>query len=295
MLSQYTSKYIKLLSSEVKLYEWAKNNNPVGYDLPKLIGDYIKEQRFVKFCSSESLKDTFNDSTVSSANNFCYELLDTEYWNYRNIIYNWINSLSEDDRDKAFIFLAKTVNRFALSKDTLPNDLSGYRFGRGTASFISDFNSLPLKEAFLKTTSVSVNSIEKSSWSSFANFDNNRSFYSDHNRQFRDYSDKESFIKWYLAPSQSGDVSIQKTPYSYTQVGNTELKDNGDSGVRLAENIIYFENGYAKVSTENFEEFRDNIEPLEKYALDIQEISNYSLIDINIDIMDCNYLRARGL
>ena len=230
MLSQYTSKYIKLLSSEVKLYEWAKNNNPVGYDLPKLIGDYIKEQRFVKFCSSESLKDTFNDSTVSSANNFCYELLDTEYWNYRNIIYDWINSLSEDDRDKAFIFLAKTVNRFALSKDTLPNGLSGYRFGRGTASFISDFNSLPLKEAFLKTTSVSVNSIEKSSWSSFANFDNNHSFYADHNSSFRRESGKEKFLKWFLAPT---DVSIQVTPNSYTQIGNPELVDNGDSGVSL--------------------------------------------------------------
>jgi hypothetical protein len=283
MLSQYTSKYIKLLSSEVKLYEWAKNNNPVGYDLPKLIGDYIKEQRFVKFCSSESLKDTFNDSTVSSANNFCYELLDTEYWNYRNIIYDWINSLSEDDRDKAFIFLAKTVNRFALSKDTLPNGLSGYRFGRGTASFISDFNSLPLKEAFLKTTSVSVNSIEKSSWSSFANFDNNHSFYADHNSSFRRESGKEKFLKWFLAPT---DVSIQVTPNSYTQIGNPELVDNGDSGVSLKSEVIYFEDGYAKVDTSiNAEEFTSEIPKLEKYALEIQEISKYSIIDMNIDIM----------
>ena len=279
MLSKYTSKYIQLLSEEVKLYEWAKNSFPAEYDIEKLIEEHVNSNR-VKFCSAKGLKFEFERG---SSTLFSGELLNTFAWAYANTTFDWIDSLSDDDKEKAYLFLAKTVNRFVLSKQNIDYRLN--EDGLNESSTFSDFDSLPLKESFLKTSSVYIDDIDKSAWSSFASFDNNKSFYADHNKSFRNAANKEEYIKWYLAPADNGEVSIQKTPYSYTQVANPELKDTGDSGISLAENVIYFEDGYAKVSTENFETFRDNIEPLEKYALEIQEISNYSIVNINIDVM----------
>ena len=65
MLSQYTSKFIQLLSSEVKLYEWGKDNSPIGYNLTELLEDYISTNR-VSLCASKALKRSFEEAGYSS-------------------------------------------------------------------------------------------------------------------------------------------------------------------------------------------------------------------------------------
>ena len=79
------------------------------------------------------------------------------------------------------------------------------------------------------------------------------------------------------------------TPYSYTQCANPKLTDLDESGrgsnVNVFEDVIYFSDGEAKKANVQSDKYFDNIEPLEAYALDIQNNSIYKIEDINIDIM----------
>ena len=283
MLSKYTSKFIELLKEEVKLYEWAKENNPPNYDLSTILETYISTTKSsIWLTASEALKESYN-YVYSTSEIFSNTLLEAETFNKRNVIFQWLKDLdSDEERDKAFVFLAKTVNRFVLEKgETSFNALNGHQFNSANG-FVSDFKSLPFKEVFLTTTDLSVSDIDKDSWKGFANFDNNYSFYSDHHDDFSDAENKDDFIRWFLLPE---DISIQKTPYSYTQAANPKLEEPSDLDFLISDRVIYFKNGEPLESAEPLDEFVAEIEPLELYALEIQSLSKYSVLDINIDVL----------
>ena len=286
MLSQYTVKFIQLLKDEASLYEWGKSQTKVfSFDLEGEIKNRI-EERNVAYASSKLLFHvlTHTDYAGRQESSFGDALINSRYWNYTYEIYDWLNGLATDEEKKrACLFLAKTINRIQFSLDKFPNSLNMYNTFSSIDGFVSDFESLPLKEVFLKTDDIDVDSIEHSTWSGFANFDNNHSFYAEHNNNFSSYDEKEQYIKWMLLPK---DIAVQKTPYSYTQVGVPNLEDDGDLSFPLKGNLIYFKDGYVeKVTTESSEDFAKQIIPLEEYALKIQEVSKYSVVDMNINVM----------
>lgn len=286
MLSQYTSKFIQLLSKEIQLYKWAKLNYPEGYDLESLLKDAINSDEYLHLCSAKNLMFSFENEPYSS--DFGEAMINSSYYNYNNLFFEWVKSFSKrEDQEKACLFLAKTVNRFVLLKENSRiNEVNkNYQFNDFAVGFVSDYDSLPLKETFLKTTSANSFKIQKNDIRSFASFDENASFYSKHTRDWATAINKEEFLKWFIMPKENGEVSIQVTPYSYTQVGNPEIEEGSVSGVELTQNLIYFKYGEPIATADDAEAFRNEIEPLEKYALEIQSISKYSIIDMKIDAM----------
>ena len=280
MLSDYTIKYIDLLQEEIELYEWAATNMPSDFDLVKTIEDYIKEHN-VELCSAAGLKKAAD--TLASETDVGEVLVNSYSFNWSSQIKEWIHAT---DVDKACLFLAKTVNRLILSEDEPPDGINYPEF-LNESSVEQDFNSLPLQEIFLRTSSSRHPSIENTSLYSFMSFDLNASYFSTANNEWGDTIDKDKFLRWFLLAKGYGDVSIQWTQHSYTQVGNAELEYDTSltSNVDITKDVIYFYDGNAKKSAMDGEVFKKNIEPLEKYALEIASISKYSVLDIDIETM----------
>ena len=283
MLSPYISKFIQLLKEEVELYEWAKANYPQGYDLENILLEEVDNISRPRLCSAENLFYMVENEVGEY--DFGRAFLDKAYWNYNSVIYRWIGSFTDkDDQVKACSYLAKTVNRMILAEHEPVKINQEYTFEHLTG-FEEDFKSLPLKEVFLKTKTGDVRSIEKGQITSFANFDENFSFYSQNNHNWPETTDKEELLKWFFYPAQFGDISLQITPYSYTQVGNGDLTATQADGLELANNLIYFQDGTAKSAGGDVEKFKKNIEPLEIYARNVQSVSKYSILDIDINVM----------
>ena len=221
-------------------------------------------------------------------------------------LYDWASTLNDEDRKKACLYLAKLQNKKRLQKrNGLTN--GGEIFNKSFwftyyKTELTDFDSLPMQEVFIQASSARDKEINGSSLYNFMDFTQNHSIYSsiynDYDYRFRD-EDNSELMKWILLPNDSGDVSIQLTPYSYTQCANPKLTDLDENGVganvNVFEDVIYFRDGEAKKANVQAEEYFNNIEPLEAYALDIQNNSSYKIEDINIDIMlDRSYSAAQN-
>lgn len=285
MLSQYTLKYIELLKEEAELYKWAKSKFPTDLDITKIIEEQLElnSGKTPQLCSGKALFDVVK--TRSGQVNFGYFMFENGYFNKINLIYDWVvNMPTEEEQEKACIYLAKTVNRNQLSRSQTPKEVF-YKYQFETInSFDTDIESLPLKEVFLKVTRLSDNEIHKNSAYSFLSFTENKSVYSLY-RKWRNEQDTFDYLKWILLPKNMGDISIQITPNSYTQVANPYLEETSMSGVSFTDNVVYFKEGVAYSTGEDFETRLNEVETLEKYALDIQANSKYSVIDISINTM----------
>jgi len=280
MLSEYTIKYIDLLKEEIELYNWAKNNAPTEFNLDDvLVAGFERRGIDGGLCSAVLLKKFTEED---NSNSFGESLVSDHYSNYSRQILDWCKNT---DVDKACVYLAKKINYLALQNKEIREVNEKYYFKYTT--FENDFNSLPLQEIFLKTTEESVDDIEFTTVHGFANFDENESFYAKHGADWSNKTEKENFLRWFLLAGGYGDVSIQVTNNSYTQIGNPELSlDNlSTQNVDINNDVIYFLNGEVKKSSHDGEAFKKNIEPLENYALEIQDVSKYSILNISIEIM----------
>jgi len=282
MLSKFTIKYVDLLTKEVELFQWAEKNKPKDFDLHNVIADYVSNTYSIGFTSALVLRNVINSGGYPR--DFGNALLNDTYWNYSRMVMEWCQSTNIE---KATLFLAKYINELVLKRGKDFYELNEkYRL----YGLNQDFESLPLKDIFLKATTKASDTIYKNSISGFMSFDNYRSAYKEQNDNWNDTSntDKEKFLKWFLLPKAQGDISIQVTPASYTQVGNPNMEsDNGryTSNVDINNDLIYFMDTEAQKSSADSLSFKQNIEPLEKYALQIQNISKYSVIDIPINAM----------
>lgn len=283
MLSPYTLKYIDLLSEEVELFKWAEQNMPSDLNISEQIEAFFvlgANSTNANLCSARVLEVVANQSYPSSYT-FGEALLYNGNWAYSKRILEWVQQSS--DISKACLFLAKTVNGaiFRGGLDTRGLNEKSY------LDWEQDLDSLPLSEPFLKTTTSNSYELDKETVYGFKSFDLNSSFYS----KLRDWSsfvDKDKFLRWFLLPKDMGDVSIQITQNSYTQIGNPSLINDGDmtGSVNLLNDLIYFTDyGDAKKSSEDGEVFSENIEPLEAYALEIETVSRYAVLNVNIDTM----------
>lgn len=282
MLSKYTSKFIQLLKEEIELYSWAKSNYPPDIDLVDTIGSYFSNRNSTYLASSKNIFAKLEDGNISD---FSKAIIDSSHYNDGKILFDWAASFIDvKDREKATLFLAKTVNRIILSKNVNSEYRISYSYSFNDLNIESDLNSLPLKEFFVKANDFYVKEINISDIRSFATFDENNSYYANKNNDWDiGFPNKSEYLKWLFLTKDFGDVSIQVTPNSYTQVGNNSIEDSFVRGLDLTENIVYFSSGEPRPTTDNVPDFKSNIEPLERYALKIQENSKYSVIDISID------------
>ena len=289
-----TIKYIGYLREEVELIEWWKNNKPSEQNYADTLDLHYTDE----FISHYALLGCFDKAEALSDPKSLFSHALTGYSNDYTAreLYDWVQTLSDNDRKKACLYLAKLQNKERLE------ELGGITKGKQVynedewnkyySSELTDFESLPMQEVFIQATSKQQRSIESESVYGFLSFTQNKSIYED---IYSSYSyrftqeDNSELMKWILLPNDSGDVSIQITPYSYTQCANPKLTDLDESGVgsnvNVFEDVIYFSDGEAKKANVQSDKYFDNIEPLEAYALDIQNNSTYKIEDINIKIM----------
>jgi hypothetical protein len=235
MLSPYTLKYIDLLSEEVELFKWAEQNMPSDLNISEQIEAFFvlgANSTNANLCSARVLEVVANQSYPSSYT-FGEALLYNGNWAYSKRILEWVQQSS--DISKACLFLAKTVNGaiFRGGLDTRGLNEKSY------LDWEQDLDSLPLSEPFLKTTTSNSYELDKETVYGFKSFDLNSSFYS----KLIDWSsfvDKDKFLRWFLLPKDMGDVSIQITQNSYTQIGNPSLINDGDmtGSVNLLNDLI---------------------------------------------------------
>ncbi len=292
MLNSNTIKYIGYLREEVQLYEWWENNKPnkeIDYEEGiKSVSPYTSG-----FVSHYALLSSFdpNNTDFSNKADFSNALTGSDYNSIADSLFIWIDNLSEDKKKKACLYLAKMQNKGKLDKNSASIGNSTYKRNAWFANYpteLTDFNSLPLTDIFIDASDLRVSEISKDSAYGFLDFSVNHSVYK---LIYNDLNSKnsEAVLKWILLPNESGDVSIQITPYSYTQVGNPLLKDERSSsllsGVDIFQDVIAFKDGVATKANVDSEKYFDDIEPLEKYALNIQKNSTLSIEGISIDIM----------
>jgi hypothetical protein len=295
MLSEYTIKYISLLQEEVQLTEWFENNKPTEFDIERIILEQLEidlggeQYRGLPFASASVINYMvdhashidYSSDVSQSMDDVSQSMVKRKFGSIKLVI-DWIKSV---DEEKACLYIAKLINKFTLDN---PKGRFNSAVRKGNwledTSSETDFESMPLKEQFLKTSSVGDLEIEHNSLSSFMSFDSNKSIYAKHNSDFKNDITKEDYLRWYLAPN---DISIQVTPNSYTQVGNKDLVDDGDgtSNVNLKNDVVYFHDGEIKKSSVDSSAFVNETNELEDYALDIQAQSKYSVMNIEINVL----------
>jgi len=288
-----TIKYIGYLREEVEILEWWEKNKPTDQDYENTLSLISHGSRFV---SSYSLLSCFDKAMAASypQGSFVKSLTGENYDNAAEELFDWINTLDDASKNKACLYLAKMQNKKRLAQ--FKGGTEGNTVNRKDQweeyfpTELTDFQSLPMQEVFIAASTQNSRQLGKTDLYGFADFTLNNSIYA---KIYRNNSigDKDSseLIKWILAPKEGGDVSIQITPFSYTQVGNPELVDDSSSSmganVNIYQDVIYFNNGEAIKANVQSKEYFDNIEPLEKYALNIQKSSPLKIEDINIRIM----------
>ncbi len=312
------SKYVSLLREEAEVYKWFKDNCPLT-DVDWQVTFSTEKRRLnQEYVSHYALLATFKSDFQPSkyyydaASEFALSLGCQTGFSYKNALWDWISKLSDDDRSKACLFLAKTVNNLCFNKNKrFQKNGNGICQVRNWDEYfedkVTDFSSLPLKQMFFGTESFRENKINLESYYSFAKYACNTSHYSDVYDNWSEDANTSDLISWILLPKDEGDVSIQITPKSYTQVGNATLEkvfeDNwgsemDTSNVNVNKDVIYFKqnlNGNLSLEKSNLnsQEYFKNITPLEEYALKVQDVSKFTLLDIDISIMlDRSYSMA---
>jgi hypothetical protein len=296
------SKYISLLREEVEIFEWWKNNCPIkDVNWENEISQRISDSDY--FASHYAVLATFdaNFSTSYRSREYYFgSALSLEGWGYRDALYNWIKNLSDSDREKACLFLCKIVNKNKISDNddyTYDNrDLQDAENFYNYFEELEDYRSLPLKQIFFKAFAKNYNQYEGNSVFNFAEMALENSYYADVFEEFGATDESSRLLSWILLPQDEGDISVQITPKSYTQVGNANLRRQDPNNlVQMRENtdwtkkIIYFNNSTGEPvieeslldSKEYFE--GQKIDTLEKYALEIQNNSTFSLENIKIN------------
>jgi len=272
MLSGYTKKYLELLKEEVELYSWFKKNKPTSYDIEDVLSIGISSfsSYSVKYVNYISLADAIRSHDEYRVRLY---LANNSYnFSYSSRIIDWAK---DTDVEKASLYISKYFNSIFIQEKFISN----LSYLRGSSH--DDFRSLPMKEIFLPVSNVEGKSISKSSLYDFASFCNFNSAYSQISR-WDSVSDKETYLKFMLIPKGYGDVSIQVTPNSYTQVGNQSL-ENSRSDIDLSNDVIYFDGNDPIKTKDDSKLFKDNIPELEKYALNIESFSKYSILELPID------------
>jgi len=298
MLSKYSIKYIEILSERLALFEWyEKNNWTIGSakdmtnrDLEEEITAWVQNTNFGSAVCASALY--FWLETQKDMSEWSYELVGTSgggdsTWAMPS--HSWLEALpTEEDKKKGCLYIAHCLNKAVFDLKEKLSDIGLSNTGYEDEDKLNDYNfdSLPLQQAFMDVTTKDVDLINLSNYTSFASFDNNKSYYADQYSDFKSDDKKADVLRWYLAPQGlEMDIAVQISPYSYTQVANPNLEDADSSSVDLNSNIVYFEDGEPQVAKDDFKTFIDNTIPLEEYALSIQDKSEFSIVDISIDIM----------